>query len=263
MSKIVARTLDFLELFADQKRPLSLSDISRLLDIPVSSCHDVLQALIERGYIYEVSPRGGYYPTLRLHGVAQAIAENDPVPLRAEPLLRALRDELEESVLLAQVSGLQATYLLTFEPAHPLRFQQKVGNRLTSLHATSGGKALLGTLDDHTLAEVLKAAKLPAFTRHTIASKAALRKQIEVGRGLGYHVNQEESVDGVTTVSATFTWHVLLYIVTVAGPTARLAPKLDRAGRSLLEVCRALDMRSASPAEHRRLGPTPARPIPA
>ena len=47
MSKIVDRTLDFLELFAKEKRPLSLSDISRLLSIPVSSCHDVLQALQE------------------------------------------------------------------------------------------------------------------------------------------------------------------------------------------------------------------------
>ena len=60
MSKIVDRTLDFLEIFADQKRPLSLSEISRLLHIPASSCHDVVQALQKRGYIYELGPRGGY-----------------------------------------------------------------------------------------------------------------------------------------------------------------------------------------------------------
>jgi DNA-binding IclR family transcriptional regulator len=36
MSKIVERTLDFLELFADKRRPLSLSEIARLLDLPVS-----------------------------------------------------------------------------------------------------------------------------------------------------------------------------------------------------------------------------------
>ena len=45
MSKIVKRTLDFFELFAEHKRPLSLSEISKLLGIPVSSCHDVLRAL--------------------------------------------------------------------------------------------------------------------------------------------------------------------------------------------------------------------------
>ena len=34
MSKIVERTLDFIELFATERRPLPLSDISRLLGIP-------------------------------------------------------------------------------------------------------------------------------------------------------------------------------------------------------------------------------------
>jgi DNA-binding IclR family transcriptional regulator len=246
MSKIVGRTLDFLELFADQKRPLSLSDISRLLNIPVSSCHDVLQALVERGYVYEVAPRGGYYPTLRLYNLAETMAENDPVPLRAEPLLRALRDTLDESVLLALVSGLEATYLLTFEPSHPLRFQQKVGNRITRLHATSGGKALLGSLGDGALDKVLKSLKLTAFTAQTTTSKAALRRQIEQGRARGYYVNQEESVEGVTTLSAAFAWHVSVYIVTVAGPSARLAPKLESAGHALVELCRQLGMRPAA-----------------
>src|ERR1700761_4912506 len=83
-SKIVERTPDFLGVFAREKRPLSLSDISRLLSIPVSSCHDVLQALQERGFIYEIAPRGGYYPTLRLFELGKTITENDPVVHRAE-----------------------------------------------------------------------------------------------------------------------------------------------------------------------------------
>ena len=123
MSKIVERTLDFLELFAREKRPLSLSDISRLLTIPVSSCHDVLQALQDRGFIYEIAPRGGYYPTLRLYELGKLITENDPVVLRADLVLRELRNTLDETVLLAKATGMSATYLLTFEPSHPLRFQ--------------------------------------------------------------------------------------------------------------------------------------------
>jgi DNA-binding IclR family transcriptional regulator len=249
MSKIVGRTLDFLELFAEQKRPLSLSDISRLLNIPVSSCHDVLQALTERGYIYEISPRGGYYPTLRLHGIAQTIAENDPVPLRAEPLLRELRDHLDETVLLAQISGLEATYLLAFEPSHPLRFRQQVGNRISSLHATSAGKALLGSLDEAAMDTVLKSIQLPPLTQHTTTAKAALRRQIDLGRTRGWYLNEGESQDGVTTISAVFTWHVSSYIVTVAGPSGRLSPKLEEAARSLVLLCEQMAMRPAAKPE--------------
>src|SRR5450631_1063590 len=117
MSKIVERTLDFLELFAEEKRTLSLSDISRLLKIPVSSCHDVLQTLQDRGYIYELAPRAGYYPTRRLFDLGGMIADHDPVTQRADILLRAMRDSLDESVMLAKATGLDASCLLAFEPS--------------------------------------------------------------------------------------------------------------------------------------------------
>jgi len=245
MSKIVERTLDFLELFAEQKRPLSLSDISRLLGIPVSSCHDVLQALQDRGFIYEVSPRGGYYPTLRMYEAGKVIAKNDPVVLRADYRLRELRDELDESVLLAKVSGLKAMYLLSFETSHPLRFQLKVGNSVTSLHATSAGKAILATLDDTALEAALDGITFTAFTPKTATSKAGLRAEIEAGRARGWFLNAEESMDGLTTLSAPFVWYHSVYIVTIAAPSSRLEGKLEQMGRKLLDVCAKLEMKSA------------------
>lgn len=243
MSKIVERTLDFLELFADQKRPLSLSDISRLLRIPASSCHDVLQTLQNRGYIYELAPRAGYYPTRRLFDLAKTISDHDPVTLRADILLRSVRDTLDESVLLAKVSGLQATYLLTFEPSHPLRFLANVGDRVRSLYATSGGKAILSSLPARELESCLKSITLRALTKNTITSKTALRKDIEIGRSRGWFLNREESQDGVTTLSSAFAWNGATYVVTIAGPTSRIEPRLDRMARLLIDSCRQLEMR--------------------
>ncbi len=135
MSKIVDRTLDLVELFAAQRRPLSLSDISRQLDIPVSSCHDVLRALLARGFLYEIGPRAGFYPTVRLLELATAISRHDPILLRAETQLRKLRDEIDESVSLAKAGGGTATYLLVFEPSHPLRFLVALGGAAPELTA--------------------------------------------------------------------------------------------------------------------------------
>jgi DNA-binding IclR family transcriptional regulator len=235
--------LDFLELFVDEKRPLSLSDISRILKLPVSSCHDVLQALEARGFIYEVSPRGGYYPTLRMYEAGKVIAENDPVVLRADILLRELRDRLDESVLLAKVDGLRGTYLLSLETSQPLRFQQKVGNSITSLHATSAGKAILGSLSEDELQAALETIEFTAFTPQTPVSKAALRKQIKKGAAAGYYVNVNESIDGLTTISASFKWQQSLYIVTIAAPTQRMENRLEEAAKLLLDVCRRLEMK--------------------
>jgi DNA-binding IclR family transcriptional regulator len=221
MSKIVERTLDLLELFAQEKRPLSLSDIARLLKIPVSSCHDVLQAMQSRGYIYELAPRAGYYPTLRLQGLGKEIGDHDPVVLRAELLLRSLRDTLDESVLLAKVTGLQASYLLAFEPTHPLRFLVKVGDNVRSLYAI----------------------KLRPLTDRTVMTKTALRDEIDKSRDRGWYLNQGESLDGVTTLSAVFRWNTAAYIVTVAGPSSRLDAKLEQAVGLLTNVCTMLEMR--------------------
>ena len=244
MSKIVDRTLDVLELFAQERRPLSLSDLARLLKIPRSSCHDVVQALQARGYLYELAPRAGYYPPLRLQRLGKEISDNDPLVARAEVLLRSMRDTLDESVVLAKVNGLQAIYLLAFEPAHPLRFLVKVGDHIRSLYATSAGKALLGALDDRALGEALRNIKLEPLTNRTITSKSALKADIEEGRARGWYLNEEESIDGVTTLSSTFNWNSALYAVTIAGPTSRLTPRINEAVGLLLNVCKLLEMRT-------------------
>jgi DNA-binding IclR family transcriptional regulator len=245
MSKIVDRTLDFLELFAKEKRPLSLSDIAQLLSIPISSCHDVVQAMQVRGYLYEIAPRAGYYPTLRLHALGKEIGDNDPVLMRTEILLRSLRDTLDESVSLLKVSGLNARYLLVFEPTHPLRILVKIGDSVRSLYGTSAGKALLASLDNRALGAFLTSAKLVPLTRNTIKSATALRRDLDLGRKRGWYLNREESLDGVTTISVPFKWNTSVYIVTIAGPSSRMDQKLEIAAGLLIDVCHRLGMQSA------------------
>jgi DNA-binding IclR family transcriptional regulator len=71
-----------------------------------------------RGYLYEIGPRAGFYPTTLLLNLATAIAHHDPIVERAEILLKRLRDDVDESVSLAVAAGTRATYLLVFEPTH-------------------------------------------------------------------------------------------------------------------------------------------------
>ena len=95
MSKIVNRTLDVFEAFAERREPLLLTDLMKVLDIPLSSCHDMVRALEQRGYLYEVRHRSGYYPTARLLDVARAIVDHDPVSVRAAPVLERLKRDFD------------------------------------------------------------------------------------------------------------------------------------------------------------------------
>lgn len=236
MSKIVNRTLEVFEVFAQQKRPLSLTELVRLLDIPISSCHDVVRALEERGYLYEVRPRGGFYPTSRLFNIAKTIVDNDPVSERALVPLHRLSEELSASVSLAKARDLQLTYLLVANPRDPLRFTVTVGDNARNLYATSAGKALLGSLPPDARKRYLDSIELVPLTPSTITSKAKLLKDIQASEERGWFMNCEESVEDALTISARFVWNDTVYVITASGTLKRMQRQLDHAVKQLLQV---------------------------
>lgn len=240
MSKIVKRTLEFIELFAREGRPLSLSEISRSLGVPMSSCFDVIKTMQETGYVYELGQRAGYYPTQKLAQLTTTISANDPIVERASIKLSQLRDEFDESVTLAHSIGNQITYLLIFEPSHALRFAVRVGDKARSLHATSVGKALLSTLSKADLDKILSK-KLEPMTEHTITDPDEIRKDIEKSVARGYFVNQQESIPSGLTVTTCFKWNRSDYFVTMAGPDFRMKPKFDDAVARMQEISRELE----------------------
>ena len=73
------------------KRALPLSELARLLDVPVSSCLALIRTLTGLGYLYETGRRQGTTPG-RLLAMAQRIAHADPVLDRVYPSLVELRD---------------------------------------------------------------------------------------------------------------------------------------------------------------------------
>jgi len=229
MSKIVERTLDVFEMFATEKRRLSLTDMKRLLGIPISSCYDVIHTLEARGYVYATAPRAGYYPTRRLYNICEVIVAHDSLLQRAAPLLEKLKDEIGETVTLAKATGTRAIYLLVVEPEHPIRYSVTVGSEIHSLYATSAGKALLGTLPEDALEE-----------HKTLTAKNKLLADIRLSRKRGWYLNREESIEGVTTVSSVFLWNNAVHIVTAAGPVARMEEKIQRAALQIVQTCKEL-----------------------
>jgi DNA-binding IclR family transcriptional regulator len=240
MSKIVERTLDVFEMFATEKRRLSLTDMKRLLGIPISSCYDVIHTLEARGYVYATAPRAGYYPTRRLYNICDVIVAHDSLLQRAAPLLEKLKDEIGETVTLAKATGTRAIYLLVVEPEHPIRYSVTVGSEIHSLYATSAGKALLGTLPEDALEECIRLAKLPQLTHKTLTAKNKLLADIRLSRKRGWYLNREESIEGVTTVSSVFLWNNAVHIVTAAGPVARMEEKIQRAALQIVQTCKEL-----------------------
>src|SRR5919202_5082685 len=88
--KAAVRTLDLFEAFAAARGPLSLTELSRRIGAPISSCHALVRTLQSRGYVYVLDERKRIYPTKRLAALGQAFARYDPVLDRVSPILNRL-----------------------------------------------------------------------------------------------------------------------------------------------------------------------------
>ena len=197
--KTAERSLELFETFATEGRPLSLSELGRLLSIPVSSCLGLLRTFQASGYMYEVRRRG-YYPTKRLLAVAQKIAANDPLLDRLEPVLAKLRDDSGETAVVAKLQGLKVVYLDVHESQQTIRYGAQSGD-FRDPHANSLGKALLSVYSAAERSAMLANFPWTAHTKRTITSAQAFEADLVKGRRRGWYVNLGESLPDIAGVA--------------------------------------------------------------
>jgi DNA-binding IclR family transcriptional regulator len=196
-SKTADRTIDLFETFAKAQTPMSLSELARSLNVPPSSCFNLIRALEERGYLYFLRHRGQLYPTRRLYQTAKAIVTGDSLTVRLEPMLQTLRNQTKETIILGKRQGNRVIYLNVIEGPQTIRYIAQVGD-LKPLHSSSIGKSILGALDPEELEELLRRLPLNRITDATITERGALLAAIKRGKRLGYFVTAGENVaDGL------------------------------------------------------------------
>jgi IclR family acetate operon transcriptional repressor len=240
--KSAKRVLDIIEMYARSPQPATLTGIAEALGLPKSSCLALIETLETSGYLYQVRPQVGYYPTRRLLEHAQVIAANDPVVQRVEPMMTRLRDETGESVVLARFAGDRVLYLLIVESSQTIRYTARAGE-FKALHGTSSGKALLGSLPVDERQAVLERLDLKKFTPRTITRRDALEREIASGIARGFHHAVGEHIPDVTGVARAVSVAGEAYAIAVVGPVHRLADRIDEIGDALVRACGQLGAR--------------------
>lgn len=244
--KLVARTLDLFELFAVEQRPLPLSELARLLNVPVSSCLALARTLVSRGYLYEVRRRGGYYPTRRLQRLAAVINAVDPVVEMLHPHLVELRDASGETAVLGKIHDTSVVYLDVVESHKSIRYTRQPGD-LRPLHANSIGRAIFGELPPQAQQALGAKLSFERFTDATIANLDALVAQAAQAHRQGWSANFGESAPELSAIAVAVTLGDDCYGLSIAGPTERIRAHRDTHVQTLLALKRAL------------LAPEPAR----
>ncbi|MFG2045579.1 IclR family transcriptional regulator, partial [Dactylosporangium sp. NPDC048998] len=153
-----------------------------------------------RGWIYLDEQRRRYRIGIRVWETAQSFAYLDNLAGRAEPHLRAARNELNETVQLAVLDGIDNIYIAKVEADHPLRLVSRVGMRLPA-YATGLGKVLLAHLDQTDVEARLNGVTMRKFTQHTITTPQQLFDRIKEIRERGFGEDDGEYTPGVFCVA--------------------------------------------------------------
>lgn len=238
--KSALRTLSLFELFGSQLKSLSLSEISRLLDVPQSSCHGLISTLQDAGYLYSLSGRRKVYPTKRLLDLARVISRHDPVLEHFRPHLEQLRDLCEETVILGVRELSSVAYLDVLESNQTIRYSANAGE-FKPLHSSAIGKAMLAEVDPNERQKLINGLVLKPVTANTITSVDALIENIEQGVKQGYFITRSENVSDVTAVAMIAHGAGGVFGVAIAGPMHRMEERLDDHLEKLGNCCARIE----------------------
>lgn len=234
------RTLNLFEAFEASGKPLALSELAQRMNVPVSSCHGLVQTLVARGYLYAVSRRKDFYPTRRLFDLAQTVVHNDPFLERIGSELRVLRDETRETVILGKRQGDAVLYLDVVEGPHTVRYTARPGE-YKPLHSSSIGKVMLGALSGDALAEWLRSHPLPAITGRTLVDGKRLHRDLDESRRRGWFMTRGENVEDVTALAVALSIRDEVFGLAVAGPSHRMAKRVDELAARLVAAGRRIE----------------------
>lgn len=235
--KTALRVIEIIEIFAKEGRPLSLSELSRLLEAPVSSCLALIRTLNRLGYLYEVGRRQGYYPTSRLLAMAQRIEAADPILHRIRPSLEELRNATQETVVLGKLNlDNEVVYVEVVSSHNPIRYVAVAGTRRT-IYANSIGKALLGSASSEERQAILATVEFQKYTEKTLTSVETLEADLAASLERGWYQNMGESIHDVGALAWPLTVFDTRYAISIAGPVYRIQENLEQYAERLRVAC--------------------------
>jgi len=202
----IDHALDVLEELARSGREgVSLSELSRRVDMSKSNLFAILHTLIARGYAADEGARLSrrYRLTrglVRLAGEAQA---SESVTSAGQRILEALTARTGLTSRLAVLDDGYVVALLRVDGPGPVQLSTYLGRRELP-HCSGVGKAILAALPEREVDAIVARIGLPRRTPKTITTIGALKRQLRIVRERGYSFDDEEDHEGVFCVGAAF-----------------------------------------------------------
>lgn len=188
-----------LEVLAQSKEPMGISELSRQLHLNKSTVFNLLHTLIDLN-VLESQAGGKFSLGLRFYTLGNMAGKRSALIQIAHPFLETINEQTKLSAFLGLRSDVHAILIDKVDSAYGIKVSSEIGMRMPSL-AGAGIKAMLSQLPDAQIDEILARTKLKRYTPHSVVNKAVYRKQILEVRTKGIAYDREEYIEGMIAVA--------------------------------------------------------------
>lgn len=194
-----ARGLQVIRSFSEGAPRQTLSEVAAASGLTRAGARRILLTLQTLGYV--VSDGKLFSLTPRILDLGFAYLSSMPIWNRAEPVMEALVQEVQESCSAAVLDATDIVYVLRVPTQKIMRISLGVGSRLPA-YCTSMGRLLLADLDDDEVRARLEASPREALTKHTVTDVDALMAKVAQARRQQWCLVNQELEEGLISVAA-------------------------------------------------------------
>ncbi len=231
------RCLKVMELLAQEPYTLTLTEIARRLSTSPGTAHRFVSTLIAAGLISRDAEDRQYFLTGKALWIGAGFLRHSEAYRSAYTMLGWLSRQTMLMAYLGIWDCDLVLYLHSTAPAREADLCTEIGGR-RPVHSTALGKTLLAYRTEEDLVRLFSR-KCERFTDNTITTIEAMREHLELIRGRGYAVDDEEGSPGLRCVAAPVfdRNRKAVAAISVSGPTAILCDsEIPRLGRLVREA---------------------------
>ncbi|MDB5568940.1 MAG: IclR family transcriptional regulator [Hyphomicrobiales bacterium] len=198
--QVIARAASVLRALESHPEGLSLGQIAKSVGLARSTVQRIVSALAAEDFLIAAGPGGGVRIGPGLARLAQSVNSNAVEMVR--PYLRALGEEVEETVDLATLSGGSVVFMDQAPGKRRLIALSAIGERFP-LHCTANGKAVLACFAPEDAAELIDKS-LSEHPGYPLRNRRALLREIETVRQTHLAYDLGEHGDGISAIGTAF-----------------------------------------------------------
>lgn len=194
---VATRLLALLAAFDAEHRALTLTELARRADVPLTTAYRLVNELVEWGALAR-RPTGEYVVGRRVWNLGLLAPMQADLREIASPFLHDIYGATLATVHLAVRDGTAALYLDRLAGHASVPVVSRVGARLP-LHATGVGKVLLAHAPPDVVRAVLD--DLTPHTPRTVTQAGRMARQLEEVRATGFAQTVDEMTVGACSVA--------------------------------------------------------------